>query len=131
MDNITLFEEMGNDTMQGHDMGDIEIEESINEDIGNPDGNIFMSLLSKVKIPGFIVGSAIDGALNALLTLRIGYVTRYYLQNGVESLKGSGRKQARSEAIKSAFSALPNVIVDSSSVIGKNTANVILKFFRK
>lgn len=45
--------------------------------------------MANLKIPGVISESAIQGAVNALLTLRIGYVTRTFLMEGPDALAGT------------------------------------------
>ncbi len=75
---------------------DISVDDADDLDVdADSDGGILQNLignLQKIKIPGFIVGSLADGSLNALLTLRIGYVTKAYLTEGPSALSGSKNK---------------------------------------
>ena len=88
------------------------------------------AIIEGIRIPGFIVSSAIDGALNALMTLRIGFITRAYICEGADSFKGIANKRTiRRRAIKEALRALPKAIAGGSSVIGKKTAAVVTKMF--
>ena len=59
------------------------------------------SLVNNFKGGGFIIKSATDGAANALMTLRIGYVALNYLKMGAKQLKDN-RKEVRKSAMKDA-----------------------------
>lgn len=107
------------------DLGEGAVEE-MNE------GGFLTNLLhgiSRLKIPGFLVGSALDGATNALMTLRIGYVTRHFLTHGMQVSK-SQRRQVKREAMLAALKTLPVIIKDSSSVIGGKVAQTVLKTYK-
>ena len=75
--------------------------------------------LSNLKIPGVITESAIQGAVNALLTLRIGYVTRTFLMEGPDALAGRKRREVSIKAFKEAFVAIPGVLAGTASAMGK------------
>lgn len=83
--------------------------------------------MANLKIPGVISESAIQGAVNALLTLRIGYVTKTFLMEGPDALAGRTRRREVSiKAFKDAFVAIPSVLAGTVGTIGKG----ILGFFR-
>lgn len=89
------------------------------------------SVLKGLKTPGFIIGSAIDGATNALMTLRIGYITASYIRDGASAFHGFAAKRAiKRQAMKKAFKSLPTVIGSGSSVIGKTATTALLKIFK-
>lgn len=88
-----------------------------------------LNAISKLQIPGAIIGSALDGAANALMTLRIGYVTRHYIINGYENSM-DGRRKVKREAMKSALRTMPAVLADSTSVIGEKAASFISKTYK-
>lgn len=89
-------------------------------------------LLSRFKIPGIVAESALQGAVNALLTLRIGYVTKAYLQEGPAALSGVKNKRAvKRQAIKSAFKALPGIIGSSASSLGKGLTGLVVRMASK
>ncbi|MDE6654921.1 MAG: YcjF family protein [Muribaculaceae bacterium] len=89
------------------------------------------SILNNLKIPGFVMGSAIDGATNALMTLRIGYITASYIRDGANAFHGLAAKRAvKRQAMKKAFTSLPTVIGAGSSVIGKTAASALLRIFK-
>lgn len=89
--------------------------------------NLFRSI-SKLRIPGFLVGSALDGATNALMTLRLGYVARHYLTHGIQT-SNSQRRKVKREAMLAALKTLPIIVKDSSSVIGGKVTQIVLKAY--
>ena len=99
------------------------------DDIGDSvsGGTGFLSILSGVKIPGVVIGSICDGIVNSLMTLRIGYVTRNYLVDGMNSLNGiKAKRKAKRAAVKEALKSLPKVVVVGTSFVGKGAMNIIL-----
>lgn len=73
-------------------------------------------VLASVKIPGVVAQSATQGAVNALLTLRIAYVTRTYLMEGPDALAGrENRRKVSVKAFKDAIKAVPGIIVKNFS----------------
>ena len=99
------------------------------DDIGDTvsGGTGFLSILSGVKIPGVVIGSICDGIVNSLMTLRIGYVTRNYLVDGMNSLNGiKAKRKAKRAAVKEALKSLPKVVVVGTSFVGKVAMNIIL-----
>lgn len=90
------------------------------------------SILRKLKIPGFIVGSAMDGATNALLTLRIGFVTKAYLVEGMQAMERPDvRQRAKLLAIKQAVKALPGVVVAGSAKAGKGVVSTVARMVKE
>jgi len=81
--------------------------------------------LSNLKIPGIVTESAVQGAVNALLTLRIGYVTRTFLMEGPDALAGRQRRREVSlKAFKEAFVAIPGVLAGTAATMGKGLMNL-------
>ena len=81
--------------------------------------------MANLKIPGVISESAIQGAVNALLTLRIGYVTRTFLMEGPDALAGRRRRREVSlKAFKEAFTAIPGVLAGTAATMGKGLMNL-------
>lgn len=113
--------------------GDIDLDNSdFSSQISDSDGLSVYSVLNRLKIPGIIVSSAIDGTVNALMTLRIGYITRTYLQKGSKSLRGYQNKRiAKRQAMKDALVTMPSVVIEGSNVIGLHTTNLILRLLKK
>ena len=113
---------------------DISVDDADDLDVdADSDGGILQNLignLQKIKIPGFIVGSLADGSLNALLTLRIGYVTKAYLTEGPRALSGSkNKRRVKRQAIKSSFKAMPAVISAGSRALGKTVSGMVSQAF--
>ena len=59
----------------------------------------FLGSISSTKLSGLVSTSLIDGALNTLLTLRIGYVTLAYLKSGSKALAGKNGVKVRRKAM--------------------------------
>lgn len=63
---------------------------------------------------GFLLKSAGDGAVNCLLTLRIGFVTKQYLRYGRAAITGSrNRSQTRKTARREAYKHIKDIVVSS------------------
>ena len=106
------------------DAADVDLDD-IGDTVSGDTG--FLSILSNVKIPGVVIGSICDGIVNSLMTLRIGYVTRNYLIDGMNSLNGiKAKRKAKRVAVKEASKSLPKVVVVGTSFVGKGAMNIIL-----
>ncbi len=90
------------------------------------------SVLRRIRIPGIVLSAAIDGTLNALMTLRIGYITRSYLQQGSQALSGiKNKRRVKRQAMVDAIVGVPAVIASGSGIIGKRTSQFLIKLIRK
>ena len=106
------------------DAADVDLDD-IGDTVSGDTG--FLSILSNLKIPGVVIGSICDGIVNSLMTLRIGYVTRNYLIDGMNSLNGiKAKRKAKRVAVKEALKSLPKVVVVGTSFVGKGAMNIIL-----
>ena len=106
------------------DAADVDLDD-IGDTVSGDTG--FLSILSNVKIPGVVIGSICDGIVNSLMTLRIGYVTRNYLIDGMNSLNGiKAKRKAKRVAVKEALKSLPKVVVVGTSFVGKGAMSIIL-----
>ena len=120
------------DSLPVDDVADIDPDDVAMMDAANSDGLSVYSVLRRIKIPGIVIGAALDGTVNALMTLRIGYVTRAYLQQGSKALKGVHNKRAvKRQAMLDAVTNVPAVIASGSGVIGKRTSNLIIHLVKK
>lgn len=109
----------------------VDIDEDYTDVGDDPEGFSLYSVLRRIKIPGIIVGSALDGTINALLTLRIGYITRTYLMQGASVLDGMKKKrEIKRQAMKEAMVNIPFIIAAGSGVIGKRTSQFLLQLLR-
>ena len=86
--------------------------------------NNFIKGLKRVPFGEVIVGSVIDGTINALMTLRVGYLTLSYLKQGANGqLSEEAKRNAAIEAIKS----IPEILGSKA----KNIVDFVAKFFSK
>ena len=86
--------------------------------------NSSLQAISEIPLIKPLLSSVIQGVANALLTIRIGCVTRRYLfSDGTVITKEEIRKQALKEAAK----LLPLVVADTLTFFPKK----IIKFFTK
>lgn len=72
----------------------------------------FSAILGSVSVPVILLKSAIDGSLSALMTMRIGYITKAYIRKGTRKITDvkqnrEFRKEARHEAIKKSITTFP------------------------
>ena len=81
--------------------------------------------LAALKIPGVVTQSAVQGAVNALLTLRIGYVTQAYLREGPDALAGRRRRDVSLQAFRSAFASIPAVLAGTATAVGKGLTDLV------
>jgi hypothetical protein len=116
------------------DTADADVASIDPDDVGfdaqmtDTEGLSVYSILRRVKIPGVVVSSALDGTVNALMTLRIGYITRTYLQQGEQALTGIKNKRAvKLQAMKESLVTIPAIVASGSTVVGKKTTNLIIK----
>ena len=120
------------DALPVDDVADIDPDDVAIMDAADSDGLSVYSVLRRIKIPGIVVSAALDGTVNALMTLRIGYVTRAYLRQGSKALKGVRNKRAvKRQAMMEAITNVPAVIASGSGVIGKRTSNLIIHLIKK
>lgn len=95
-------------------------------------GNSLVTKLSKLPLAGVLLESAIEGTINALMTLRIGYVTKAYLMQGPNALSGiKAKRKIKQQAIKDSFKAFPSVIANTGAMVGNNVVKVLTFFFTK
>lgn len=143
IDSVAPFESLADaspDAASDIDLSDVELSDVAADatyvdldDIGDTvSGGIgFLNVLSKLSIPGVVIGSICDGIVNSLMTLRIGYVTRNYLVGGMNSLNGiKAKRKAKRAAVKEALKSLPKVVVVGTSFVGKGAMNIILNIIR-
>ena len=128
-DGIEATGDVDAEVADGTEAADLDPDDiNFDAQLSNSEGLSVYSILRRVKIPGVVVGSALDGTVNALMTLRIGYITRTYLQQGSQALTGISNKRAvKFQAMKDALLTIPSIIVAGSAVVGKKTAKFIIK----
>ncbi len=117
------------DSVADGDVADIDPDDvAFDSQMSDSEGLSVYSILRRIKIPGVVVSSALDGTVNALMTLRIGYITRTYLQQGEQALTGIRNKRAvKLQAMNESLVTIPAVVASGSAVVGKKTSNFIIK----
>lgn len=126
IDGVAPFDFDGGDVADdlGSDM-DVDVDEG-------GFGTSIINSLKKLEIPGVLIGSVMDGCLNALMTLRIGYVTKSYLTEGAGALSGTkNKRRVKRNALKDSFKAMPSVIVNGSGAIGKTASTMLTGIFKE
>jgi hypothetical protein len=99
------------------------ITQSVAEEGGTALVNTFIKGLRNIPLADLVVGSVIDGTINALMTLRVGNLTLSYLKKGAKGhLDDKDMKEANMTAIKS----LPRVVGTKFKALG----DFITKFVR-
>lgn len=73
-------------------------------------------IAEKVKIPGFVMTSVLDGTFSALMTLRIGYITKNYIMKGNKSFN---KKAARKYGFVNARKEIAGIVTEGKDVILK------------
>lgn len=113
-------------------IGSLDAADSADIIDGASDGGLtWTNALKNFKIPGIVVGSATDGAINLLLTLRIGYITRAYIQKGASQIKGIKAKRAvRLEAMREAFKTAPAIVAAGTADIGKKAGAMAMEVMK-
>ena len=114
-------------------VSDVDLDDvGFDDQLTDTDGLSIYSILRRVKIPGVVVSSALDGTVNALMTLRIGYIMRTYLQKGPKALSGfKNKRSVKFQAMKEALLNIPSVIASGSSIVGKRTSNLLVKLVKR
>lgn len=95
-------------------------------------GTSLVTTLRKLPLAGVLLESAIEGTVNALMTLRIGYVTKAYIMQGPTALSGiQVKRKVKRQAIKDSFKAFPSVIANTGAMVGNNVVKVLTFFLTK
>jgi len=80
----------------------------------------------KIKLPGFVITSVIDGTFSALLTLRIGYITKNYIVKGSRYFD---RSKARKYGFKQARKEIGTIVTKGKDIVLKAGAGIIKTTF--
>lgn len=132
-DSAVTISDSDPDSVVTGETGDLNPDDvTFDAQMDDTEGLSLYSILRRVKIPGVVVGSAIDGTVNALMTLRIGFITRTYLQEGEEAFTGIRKKRTvKLQAMKDSLFAIPAVVASGSAVVGKKTSKFIIKLIEQ
>lgn len=123
MDDIHPFDFVSD---SGDEIVDVDISDS---DSGS--GFSLMGILRKIKIPGIAIESLVDGATNALLTYRIGYITRAYIIEGHDKFVGrANKRRIRRQAVKESFKSMPRAIKAGSAQITSTATSMLSQLYK-
>lgn len=87
------------------------------------------SIFNKLKIPGIVSKSVVDGVFNTLLCYRVGYVTRSYLQQGPKAFKNkAGVKHIRQSAIRNSIVQTLSLLKDKVPSLTSSALSQLERF---
>lgn len=107
------------------DVSDVEIPDF---DASNVDVSQYVKDL---RIPGVPLAPLADGLANAIMTIAIGYITKFYLQKGSKELKGAKGRSVKLEAKLKAFGQVPRLLKEVPQQIGNTGLSWFMKGFEK
>ncbi|WP_106830793.1 DUF697 domain-containing protein [Parabacteroides pacaensis] len=87
----------------------------------------FSSLANTLHVPGIFISSLIDGTVTALMTLRIGYIAKMYIQTGSEAFN---KRTARRYGLKNARKEIIEVAKLGVSKLHKSAVNGFISLFK-
>lgn len=121
------------DVSDSVDSSDVDVDADIDTDVdADSDSFSLIGILTRFKIPAPVVGPVLDGISNALLTLRIGYITRSYLLEGQDLFfNRQRRKEVRREAFSNSVKVLPSVVVEGSKGMSKGVQRVVKWYIKE
>lgn len=112
------------------DASDIDV-----TDVEIPDVDVstidYSQYLKSLNIPGIPLGPLADGLSNAVMTIAIGYIAKYYLQKGSKELKGANGRRIKLKAKVKALGQIPNLLVEVPGQIGNSGLSWVMKGFDK
>ena len=107
------------------DVSDIEIPDV------DPSSIDFTQYVKNLNLPGVPLAPLADGLGNAVMTLAIGYIAKYYLQKGSEELKGAKGRTVKMKAKMKALGQVPRLLVEIPQQIGNSSISWAMKGFEK
>jgi len=107
------------------DVSDVEIPDV---DASNID---FTQYVKCLNLPGIPLAPLADGLANAIMTIAIGYIAKYYLQKGAKELKGAKGRAVKLKAKMKALGQVPPLLVEIPKQIGSTGLSWAMKGFEK
>ena len=107
------------------DVSDVEIPDV---DASNID---FTQYVKSLNLPGIPLAPLVDGLANAIMTIAIGYIAKYYLQKGAKELKGAKGRAVKLKAKMKALGQVPPLLVEIPKQIGSTGLSWAMKGFEK
>ena len=112
------------------DASDIDV-----TDVEIPDVDVsaidYSQYIKNLNIPGVPLGPLADGLANAVLTIAIGYIAKYYLQKGSKELKGANGRRTKLKAKVKALGQIPRLLAEVPEQIGSSGLSWVMKGFDK
>ena len=112
------------------DASDIDI-----TDVEIPDVDVsaidYSQYIKSINIPGIPLGPLADGLANAVMTIAIGYIAKYYLQKGSKELKGANGRRTKLKAKVKALGQIPKLLAEVPEQIGSSGLSWVMKGFDK
>ncbi len=112
------------------DSADIDITEVEIPDV-DPSSVDFTEYVKSLNLPGIPLAPLADGLANAVMTLAIGYITKYYLQKGSRELKGAKGRSVKLKARMKALGQIPRLLVEVPQQLGNTGLSWAMKGFEK
>ena len=91
----------------------------------------YTQYVKHMNIPGVPLGPLADGLSNAVLTIAIGYITKFYLQKGSKELKGAKGRRIKLKAKVKALGQIPRLLAEVPEQIGSSGLSWVMKGFDK
>lgn len=107
------------------DVSDVEIPDI---DASNID---FTEYVKNLNLPGIPLAPLADGLANAIMTIAIGYITKYYLQKGSKELKGAKGRTIKLKAKMKALAQIPLLLAEIPAQLGNTGLTWAMKGFEK
>ncbi|MBR4379932.1 MAG: DUF697 domain-containing protein [Bacteroidaceae bacterium] len=116
------------------DVDDVDVDIDVS-DVEIPDidaSNIdFTQYVRNLNLPGIPLAPLADGLANGIMTIAIGYITKYYLQKGSKELKGAKGRTAKLKAKMKALTQVPLLLAEIPTQLGNTGLTWAMKGFEK
>ncbi len=112
------------------DASDIDVSDVEIPDV-DPSSVDFTQYVKSLNLPGVPLAPLADGLANAVMTIAIGYITKYYLQKGSKELKGAKGRTVKLKARVAALKQVPKLLVEVPQQLGNTGLSWAMKGFEK
>lgn len=97
----------------------------------DPSNVDFTQYVKNMNLPGIPLAPLADGLANAIMTIAIGYIVKYYLQKGSAELKGAKGRKVKLKAKMKALGQVPLLLAEVPTQLGKTGLSWVVKGFEK
>lgn len=112
------------------DVADIDVPDVEIPDV-DPSNVDFTQYVKNLNLPGIPLAPLADGLANAIMTIAIGYIVKYYLQKGSAELKGAKGRKVKLKAKMKALGQVPLLLTEIPTQLGKTGLSWAMKGFEK